>query len=351
MRFVPVLSPDGMPLMPTNGRRARILMERGEAKGFWSKGLFCIRLIKEPSGRDLQPIAVGVDPGSKKEGLSVVSEVHTYLNVQADAVTHVKDKVEAKREMRRTRRFRKTPCRKNRINRKRGGIPPSTKARWDWKRRLVAWLSTLFPITTTVVEDIRARTKGKRRWDSAFSPLEVGKAWFYDQIRAMPDQNGGSMALVLRQGFETHQMRTKWFDLSKTKDKMAERFEAHAVDAWCLAADVVGALAPTQMDLLCIEQPIVHRRNLHRRQPAQGGVRAPYGGTRSLGLKRGSLVRHFSAEGKEYGLCTIGGAMQGRGLSLNALGTGKRLCQNAKVTDLTVLALNFWRMRHLPASS
>jgi hypothetical protein len=81
--------------------------------------------------------------------------------------------------MRRARRFRKTPCRANRRNRARGGIPPSTEARWQWKLRLARWLAKLFPVSAFVVEDVKAVTRGKRRWDALFSPLQVGKEWLY----------------------------------------------------------------------------------------------------------------------------------------------------------------------------
>lgn len=64
----------------------------------------------------VQPVAVGVDPGSKREGFTVKSEKHVYLNVLSDAVTHVKDRLITRRTMRRSRRFRKTPCRKNKYN-------------------------------------------------------------------------------------------------------------------------------------------------------------------------------------------------------------------------------------------
>ena len=93
----------------------------------------------------------------------VKTQAHTYLNIQADAVTWVRDAVATRRSMRRGRRFRKTPCRQPRLNRARGGLPPSTKARWQWKLRLSRWLFGLYPITTFIVEDIKAQTKGKRR--------------------------------------------------------------------------------------------------------------------------------------------------------------------------------------------
>lgn len=172
---VPVVEHYQQPLMPTTSARARRWIKSGKATPFWKGGIFCVRLNQEPSARHTQLIVVGVDPGSKKEALVVKSAAHTYLNLQADAVTWVKDAVTIRRQMRKGRRFRKTPCRPPRFNRARGNLPPSTKARWQWKLRLCHWLAQLYPISSSVVEDIRAVTKRKRRWDVLFSPLEAGK--------------------------------------------------------------------------------------------------------------------------------------------------------------------------------
>ena len=141
--FVPVVDRNHKPLMPTTPSRARRWIKRGEATPFWDRGIFCVRLNREPSDTKTQPIAVGIDPGSKKEGLTVKSASHTYLNINADAVTFVKEAKADQLASRRARRQRKTPCRQPRCNRARGGIPPSTKARWQWKLRLLNWLRRL----------------------------------------------------------------------------------------------------------------------------------------------------------------------------------------------------------------
>src|SRR3972149_4243492 len=117
LMFVPVVDSNQQPLMPTSPKRARKMIESGKATPFWKRGIFCVRLNVEPSADNIQDIAVGIDPGSKKEGFTVKSEFHTYLNIQADAVTWVKDRIKTRREMRRTRRNRKTPCRQPRFNR------------------------------------------------------------------------------------------------------------------------------------------------------------------------------------------------------------------------------------------
>jgi len=76
--FVPVVDKDNKPLMPTKPSRARRWIKSGKATPFWKKGIFCVRLNVELSVRNSQPIAVGIDPGSKKEAFTVKSEAAVY---------------------------------------------------------------------------------------------------------------------------------------------------------------------------------------------------------------------------------------------------------------------------------
>jgi hypothetical protein len=333
--FVPVVDHNNRPLMPTIPSRARRLIKSGKATPFWKNGVFCVRLNVEPSARNLQPIAVGIDPGSKKEGLTIKSKAHTYLNIQADAVVWVKDHVKTRREMRRLRRCRKTPCRANRSNRSIGGIPPSTKARWQWKLRICRWLCKLFPVACFVVEDIAAHTRGGPRWNRTFTPLQVGKAWFYDQLKQLAQ-------VETQSGWETKQLRDM-YGLKKIGNKLAEVFETHCVDSWVLANRWTGGhIEPDNTRLFCVTPLRFHRRQLHRLQPDKGGVRNPYGSTRSLGFKRGSVVKH-----PKWGIAYVGGFFKDR-ISLHRLTGGQRLCQNAKPSDVKFLAYSSFRMRLLP---
>jgi hypothetical protein len=335
--YVPVIDKKQKQLMPTTPSRARRWIRSGKATGFWKNGIYCVRLNEEPSSRETQTIVVGIDPGSKKEGYTVKSKAHTFLNLQADAVTWVKDAVETRRTMRRARRFRKTPCRKNRMNRARGGLPPSTKARWQWKLRVCAWFSKVFPITKYVVEDIAAKTKGKRKWDVIFSPLEVGKKWFYAELEKRGE-------VETKQGWETKELRDL-HGLKKSKQKMAEIFSAHCVDSWVLANSATGGHdKPDNERMLCITPLRFHRRQLHRLQPEAGGIRKSYGGTMSNGFKRGSLVVHA-----KLGLTYVGGFLKER-ISLHSIKNGKRLTQTAKTKDCKFMSYNTWRTRLLPVA-
>ena len=319
---VPVKAADGDPLMPCRPKRARKLIERREATPYWSHGVFCIRLDREPSGRNKQAVVVGVDPGSKREGFSARSGAHDLLDIDADAKDWVGGKLEARRILRRSRRSRKTACRspkRSRENHER--IPAGTRARWEWKLRVLEWLATLYPITNVVVEDVAAAPrKGARRWNASFSPLEGGKQWFYARIEQR-------WQLTTRQGHETARLR-EVYGLKKTGRKTSDRWDAHCVDAWTLAESVLVTGQPPEHKHMERITPIQRqRRCLHRANASRGGQRRPYGGTNKGGLKTGTLVAH-----KRYGLCYSGGAAKRR-ISLHSLDTGKRLCQHARIAD------------------
>ena len=330
--FVPVISKTGKPLMPTNPVRARKLIKAGKAVGKFKKGLFYIQLTEREDG-EVQEIVVGVDPGSKKEGFSIKSQHHTYLNIQTDAVDWVSKHLETRRMMRRSRRQRNTPyrkCRSNRlINSER--LPASTRARWNWKLRILNWLIKLFPIVVFIVEDIKAKTfKNGKKWNMSFSPLEVGKKYFYKEIEKLGK-------LELKQGYETAELREN-AGLKKSSQKLSSKFEAHCIDSWVLANWYVGGhIEPDNKEMMLISPVELHRRQLHRLEPEKDGKRKRYGGTMSLGLKRGSLVKHI-----KFGLCYVGGYLKDR-ISLHHIETGKRLTQLAKVQDCVVLNFNTWR--------
>ncbi len=269
--------------MPCTPAKARHLFKGGLARPKRNKfGLFYVQLCYEQQPEN-QPLAVGIDPGSSFEGFSVVGTRDTVLNLMVEAPTHVKEAVEGRRTMRRTRRYRKWRRPKrcdNRLNRKKR-IPPSTRSRWEAKARIVKYLRAILPVTSAVVEDVQAGTRAgrNRKWNTAFSPVQVGKAHLYGLLRRM--------------GLTLH---------------LKER---------------------------------LHRRQLHRLQASKGGIRKPYGSTRSLGLKRGTLVRHA-----KYGLCTVGGFDRKRQtISLHGYRTNKRLTQGAKVKDCRIctwMAFRSW---------
>jgi len=197
-----------------------------------------------------------------------------------------------------------------------------------------------------IVEDISAKTqKGKRRWNASFSPLEVGKRWFYSEVEK-------NWILHKKQGFETYEHR-KAMGYKKWRNKNSDNWESHNVDSHSLCEMVIGNTLPTDKRIMGIKFLEYHRRQLHRLEPALGGSRRRYGGTRSLGFTRGSLVKH-----EKYGLCHVGGYqssgqktvsitspmesnMKNR-ISLHRVGDMKRLTQSARVEDCRFLTYSTW---------
>lgn len=333
MKFVPVVDQDQKPLMPTKPSRARRWIKEGKATPFWKCGVFCVRLNVDPSAREYQEVAVGIDPGSKREAFTVKSAAHTFLNIQTSTPYWVKDAMNTRRVMRFSRRA-KTPCRQPRWNRtsglSKGNLPPSTLARWQWKLRISKWLAKMFPISCFVIEDIKAHTYGGRKWNASFSPLQQGKRWLYSRLAKIAKVD-------LKQGWETKALR-RLFGLKKSANKLAEIFDSHCVDSWVLSnSSVRGHRAPDNKAILFIEPLRFHRRQLHAICPGEGGLRRAYGGTRSMSLKRGSIVNHA-----KHGVCYIGGTMLGK-VSLHSLASGKRVTQAAKLDEIRFLTFNSWR--------
>lgn len=333
---VPVLDKNKVPLMPCSEKRARKMMEKGDAKPYWKQGIFCIILQKEPSGRETQDVVIGIDPGSKRTGVTVATEKRIVFNLLLDTPSWVKGKVENRRTLRRGRRYRNTPYRKCRYNRKGRELPPSIKARWQAHLRVINVVRSLVPLTDVVIEDVAAVTKKcSRKWNAAFSPLEVGKKWLEDQVVNL------GLKYHKYKGYETKNQR-EHRGFKKTSQKLANKWEAHNVDSHCLVEMYFGDIPPFKGLIKC-EFLNYYRRQMRKVNLVKGEKIVPYGGTLSMGLKRGTLVNH-----KKWGKTIVGGSSKGR-LSLHKVETNKRICQNVKVEDCAILTKLKWRPRFLPS--
>jgi RRXRR protein len=337
---VPVVDARGIPLMPCTPSKARALLKAGRARPKRSKlGLFYLHLTyaQDPNN---QQLVVGIDPGACFEGFSVVGARDTVCNLMSETPTHVKQAVQTRRTLRRARRFRlwRRPCRLHNRLAGKHRLPPSTRSRWEAKARIVRQLASILPLTDAAVEDVQAMTHTGEggQWNAAFRPVQVGKEHLY---RLLKEQG---LTVHRYPGSVTQQLRDH-FGLPKTHQKDARTFSSHAVDAWVLAAATSGATVPTCTRLWYVVPIQLYRRQLHRQQAERGhgGIRKPYGGRRSLGFKRGTLVRH-----PRYGLCRVGGCdREQQRLSLHAYRTNTRVTQGAKLSDcrrLTAMAFRTW---------
>ncbi len=339
--LIPVLSKDNKPLMSCSPRRARELMAKGKAEPYWQKHFFAIRLKQKEStqGDDYPAIALGIDPGSKREGYTVACKKGVILNITTDTADWVKKRVEARRNLRRARRFRTTPYRKCRSNRgclKRSGrIPPSTRSRWLRKLNMIKFLQKILPITVVNVEDIKANSrKGKRRWNKSFSPLQVGKKWFYREIESF------GVKLIKTPGYITEKVRDAR-GFTKSKDKLDYSWNVHNVDSHVLCEIALKRDIKPLYSLYQLNYIKLLRRQLHLMKPSKGNKRRRQGGTVSEGRRRGTV---FWYDGK---LGCLGGQSKKGRVSLQGIVGGGRLDQFIKVKEIRWLYNSSWKINYL----
>jgi len=347
--FIPVVDQNQKPLMPTTPNRARRWIISKKATPFYKRGILCVRLNTEPSDRRLQEIVIGIDPGARQEGFTIKAHSRTFLNIQADAVTWVSESMTRRKMYRGFRRYRNCPHRATKSNRlpSKNWITPSSKARGQWKLRIVNWLRKMYPVSSYTVEIINGKVTR-----AALSKTKQGCEWLLSELNKLTENPVKSYF-----GYETKVLREE-FGLNKIKDKFAHDFEDHCVDSWVLANSFFTnpQKKPDNRKVLRVVPIKFNRRMLFRMFK---GEMVPYGGTRSFSLKRGSIVKHLHRHkgfGKlpGYGLCYVGGIktwkdskgiIQNR-ISLHSIETGIRITQEARIEDCKFLSFNsqrtFW---------
>jgi 5-methylcytosine-specific restriction endonuclease McrA len=165
MSHVFVLSSDRQPLDPCHPARARQLLSSGRAAVFRRYPFTIILRARTAAESVTLPHRVKLDPGSKTTGIAVVAEA-TGRVIWAGELTHrgqqIRDRLEQRRAVRRSRRQRKTRYRKARfLNRRRpeGWLPPSLQHRVETTMTWVNRLRRYVPVAALSVELVRFDTQ------------------------------------------------------------------------------------------------------------------------------------------------------------------------------------------------
>ncbi|HOV78798.1 MAG TPA: RRXRR domain-containing protein, partial [Bacillota bacterium] len=278
---VPVVGMDGNPLMPTTPRKVRLLIRGGLAEPRRNKlGLFYIRMLR-PVGTATQPVALAVDPGAKYDGVAVASRKQVELKAMVLLPDDVPRKMEARRHLRRARRYRKTPRRPARFdNRRRKGywLAPTQRSKVETRLKVVRELCKIFPIRLIVTEDVRYNHY-RYRDGKHFSTVEIGKTLTYREYQNLA-------ALKLVEVSETDAWREK-FGLQKQVSRKWEQIpETHANDATAMLMGVTGCKNKPGAPFFVWRRLRYIRRSLHRQNFQEGGVRPRFGNTTNGGFFR-----------------------------------------------------------------
>ena len=165
MSNVFVLDTKKQPLNPVHPGRARLLLKEGKA-AVWRRYPFTIILKYAISNPPLEPLRLKLDPGSKTTGLALINDATGHV-VWAAELTHrgqaIKKALDARRGVRRGRRYRHTRYRQprfaNRRNKKKGWLPPSLASRLANITTWVARLIRFAPIADLSMELVKFDTQ------------------------------------------------------------------------------------------------------------------------------------------------------------------------------------------------
>ena len=188
-----VLNGDGSPLMPCHPARARELVRKSKAR--WVR-YDAIQLTYNIENPGLQPVTLGVTPGSDLVGLGAVAGTESgeraVFQGEVRLRTDIRKKMDRRRVFRRSRRNRKTRYREPRFDNRRPGkcwacgrnarkgtrtcrehagqeppagtvissswLPPSVGSRVDSTVKAAAQVAAMVPVSRIVVLD--------NRWDT-----------------------------------------------------------------------------------------------------------------------------------------------------------------------------------------
>lgn len=161
--FVFVLDKNKKPLNPTHPARARRLLRTGRASVFKRYPFTIILHDREAESSAVFECRLKIDPGAKTTGLAILQDDIVFW---AAELTHrgfaIRDALTARRQVRGSRRNRKTRYREARFNNRRkvkGWLPPSLMSRVNNILTWVKRLSRLCPIAAVSQELVRFDTQ------------------------------------------------------------------------------------------------------------------------------------------------------------------------------------------------
>ena len=148
-----VLNKNSKPLMPCKAVNARILLKQGKAKVV-RREPFTIQLLYGSSGYK-QPVTLGVDAGSKHIGLSASTKQKELYSADVELRTDIVDLISTRRELRWSRRSRKTRYRQARFNNRKkseGWLAPSIENRINAHISVIGRVHKILPVTKIIIE-------------------------------------------------------------------------------------------------------------------------------------------------------------------------------------------------------
>ena len=239
MRYVYVLNKHGEPLMPCSPGKARILLKQQKACVV-KRTPFTIKLLHGSAGYK-QPVTLGVDAGSKHVGLSASTEKRELYSEEFTPRNDVVNLLSTRRELRRSRRYRKTRYRTPRFNNRihskhKGWLAPSVEVKIQEHITVIKRICRILPVTLIRVETAEFDTQRLKAM-LAGKPLPVGTDY---QLGEMYDEYNVRQYVLKRDNYTCQCCG------AHTTTKKAVKLHVHHLES-----RKVGGNAPSNLITLC----------------------------------------------------------------------------------------------------
>lgn len=247
--MVYVVANDGQPLMPTerHGKVCRML-KSGMAKVV-KKCPFTIQLQYE-SERNVQPVSLGVDAGSKHIGISATTKTKVLYESDVELRDDIVKLLATRRQLRRSRRSRKTryrPVRFDNRKRKEGWLAPSIRQKIGSHLTVVANACKILPINQIIVETASFDIQKIKDPEIQGIEYQQGEQMDFWNIREYVLFRDGHICQCCK---------------GRSKDKI---LNVHHIES-----RKTGGNAPNNLITLC---ETCHNRQIHKQTILKGGIR------------------------------------------------------------------------------
>ena len=282
-----VLNQQGEPLMPCSPRKARLLLKRREAKVV-RRTPFVVQLLYSSSGYK-QPISLGVDAGSKTIGLSACTEKRELYKEELKPRNDVVNLLSTRRELRRSRRSRKTRYRAPRFDNRvyskhKGWLAPSIEAKIQEHITAIKRICRILPVSRVIVETaefdtqrLKAMLEGK--------PLPVGKDY---QLGEKYDLYNTRQHVLKRDNYTCQHCGTH------PSEKTAVKLHTVTLQAHHIESRKTGGNAPNNLITLCEDCHTLY----HAGKITLDGVKRgrPLRDAAFMGIMRKTLIARLQSE-------------------------------------------------------
>ena len=238
--MVYVLSKNGTPIMPTNNHaKVRLLLKHGKAK-IVKRTPFIIQLLSS-SKTYKQDVTLGIDAGSKHVGMSATTSKQELFIAELRPRNDVVGLLSTRRELRRSRRSRKTRYRKTRFNNRvktkhRGWLAPSIEVKiWNHIQG-INLVNKILPLTIIKVETAefdlhRLKALGEGKHLPTGKDYQLGEQYNYYNVRQYVLHRDGYKCIYCG---------------AKSTEKNGVKFHIHHLES-----RKIGGNAPSNLITLC----------------------------------------------------------------------------------------------------